>query len=29
MKEKDLEDEIVKNALYMGLEVLMEGKVEL
>lgn len=29
MKKKNLEDMVVKNALYMGLEVLMEGKVEI
>ena len=29
MKNKDLEDKVIKQALYIGLEVLMEGKVEL
>lgn len=29
MKEKDLEDKIVRQALYLGLEVLMEGRVDL
>lgn len=29
MKEKDLEDKIVRQSLYLGLEVLMEGRVDL
>jgi len=29
MKNKNLEDEIIKDAMYIGLEVLMKGKFEL
>ncbi len=29
MKSKDLEDEIIRDALYIGLEVLTKGKVNL